>query len=384
MPAVQSALVVGAGIGGLAAAAALATEGIDTDIIEIRPEANVYGVGINQPANSLRALRKLGVLDRIAAAGFAFDRYTFYDYKNREIVDVPSAIGGDDVPHNIAVSRRDLHEALISAVEATGLRVRYGTTADQVVDGPDGVDVTFSDGTSKRYDVVAAFDGIKSPLRRQLFGTSYDPVYTGYGVCRVTMPRPPEMTFSTVYQGINTKVGCIPLSQQDMYLFMVTPEPQDARFTQEQLRELMRERLADFEGPPAVVRDALSEEHEVVYGALNEVMLPAPWHRGRIVIAGDAAHACSPHITQGAAMAIEDGVVLAEELRADRPLEDALTAFSARRAPRAQFVQTVSRAILDAEMQVTSEEALGHAVEHMRAELVGQNAGVDAFLKQPA
>ena len=67
-----------------------------------------------------------------------------------------------------------------------------------------------------------------------------------------------------------------------------------------------------------------------------------------------------------------------------RPLEEALSAFSARRVPRAQFVQTVSRAILDAEMQVTSEEALGHAVEHMREELVGQTAGVDAFLGQPA
>jgi 2-polyprenyl-6-methoxyphenol hydroxylase-like FAD-dependent oxidoreductase len=288
------------------------------------------------------------------------------------------------VPNNVGVSRRDLHEALNKAAESTGLRVRYGTTADEVVDGPEGVDVKLSDGTSKRYDLVVAFDGIKSPLRRKLFGDSYDPVHTGYGACRVTMPRPAEMTQGTVYQGINAKVGCIPLSQNEMYLFMVTPEPKDARFTQEQLRDLLRARLADFEGPPAVVRDALTEESEIIYGALNEVMLPAPWHRGRILIAGDAAHACSPHITQGAAMAIEDGVVLGEEMRADRPLAEALDAFSARRFPRAQFVQAVSRAILDAEMQVTSEEALEHAVEHMRAELVGQNTGVDAFLGQPA
>jgi 2-polyprenyl-6-methoxyphenol hydroxylase-like FAD-dependent oxidoreductase len=114
-------------------------------------------------------------------------------------------------------------------------------------------------------------------------------------------------------------------------------------------------------------------------------MLPAPWSTGRILICGDAAHACTPHITQGAAMALEDGMVLADELRADagRSLAATLTAFSERRYPRARFVQDVSRGILNAEMQINAEN-IAHTFAHMRDELPGQMAGVDAFLNQPA
>jgi 2-polyprenyl-6-methoxyphenol hydroxylase-like FAD-dependent oxidoreductase len=83
-------------------------------------------------------------------------------------------------------------------------------------------------------------------------------------------------------------------------------------------------------------------------------------------------------------MALEDAMVLAEELVADRPVEEALVAFAARRYPRAKLVQDVSRGILDAEMRVVSDEALGHAAEHMAAELPGQMGGVDAILRQPA
>jgi 2-polyprenyl-6-methoxyphenol hydroxylase-like FAD-dependent oxidoreductase len=113
-------------------------------------------------------------------------------------------------------------------------------------------------------------------------------------------------------------------------------------------------------------------------------MLPAPWYRGRVLLCGDAAHACTPHITQGAAMALEDAIVLPEELaRSERPLEERLHAFGERRYPRAKFVQDVSRGILNAEMQINAQN-IEHAFAHMKEELPGQMAGVDAFLDQPA
>jgi 2-polyprenyl-6-methoxyphenol hydroxylase-like FAD-dependent oxidoreductase len=103
-----------------------------------------------------------------------------------------------------------------------------------------------------------------------------------------------------------------------------------------------------------------------------------------VLLCGDAAHACTPHITQGAAMALEDAVVLPQELEAtDRPLEERLRSFGERRYPRAKFVQDVSRGILNSEMQINAEN-IDVAFEHMRAELPGQMAGVDAFLNQPA
>jgi len=169
-----------------------------------------------------------------------------------------------------------------------------------------------------------------------------------------------------------------------MYLLLVHPEPHHARFDRSQHVDMLRERLAPFEGVIGDIRDNLADTDEVVYSPLSEIMLPAPWFKGRVLLCGDAAHACVPHTTQGAAMALEDAVVLPDELAAtDRPLAGRLQSFSERRYPRAKFVQDVSRGILEAEMQINAEN-IQHAFAHMREGLPGQMAGVDAFLNQPA
>jgi 2-polyprenyl-6-methoxyphenol hydroxylase-like FAD-dependent oxidoreductase len=169
-----------------------------------------------------------------------------------------------------------------------------------------------------------------------------------------------------------------------MYLLLVHPEPHHARFDTSRYVDMLRERLAPFEGLIGEIRDGLKDSDEVVYAPLSEVMLPAPWFKGRVLLCGDAAHACTPHITQGAAMALEDAVVLPEELaRTELSLADRLRSFGERRYPRAKLVQDVSRGILNAEMAINAGN-IEHAFEHMRAELPGQTAGVEAVLNRPA
>ena len=380
---IKKVLIVGAGIGGLGAGAALASRGVDVEIVEIKPEPNVYGVGINQPANSLRALKALGVLDRVREVGYEWDTTTFNDHHGNLVVSVPSQLGGDGVPPNTGLTRRDLHDILIGAAEDAGARITYGTTVDQVHDNG-AAEVRLSDGREERYDLVVAFDGINSAQRRRLFGDEYEPVYTGYGVWRVTVPRPAELTYTALYQAPGAKAGHIPLSRELMYLLLVHPEPHHARFDRSQHVDMLRERLAPFEGIVGDIRDGLKDSDDVVYSPLSEVMLPAPWFRGRVLLCGDAAHACTPHITQGAAMALEDAVVLPEELaKTELPLAERLRAFGERRYPRAKFVQDVSRGILNAEMQINAQN-IEHAFAHMKEELPGQMAGVDAFLNRPA
>ena len=97
----ENALVVGAGIGGLAAAAALAGRGVEVDVVEARPDSTVYGVGINQPANSLRALDALGVLDRLRDVGAVYDRHVFRDRDGELIVSVDAHLGGEGIPPNL-------------------------------------------------------------------------------------------------------------------------------------------------------------------------------------------------------------------------------------------------------------------------------------------
>ncbi len=376
-------LVVGAGIGGLAAATALRQRNHEVDVIEVKPDFTVYGVGINQPANSLRALRSLGVLEEIIAVGYQYDVTGFYDAQGGHIVDVPSALGGDDVPANNALSRLDLHHILVGAAEKHEVKVAYGTTMDSFTDTGSAVDVQFSDGRSESYDLVVAFDGIKSTTRRTLFGPAHDAVYSGFGVFRVTLPRPSYVTGVRVYLALGVKVGFIPLSAATMYMFVVTPDPPGVVHERARFAEILRERMAPCGALPGEVREALSSDDDIVFSPISDVMLPLPWFSGRVGILGDAAHACAPHITQGAGMALEDAVVLAECLDGDGSLDERLRTFEQRRYPRAKLVQDVSHGILAAEMGITAEN-WNDAVAGMRAHLPEQMRGVDALLDAPA
>ncbi len=375
-------LIVGAGIGGLGAAATLGSSGHQVDVVEIKPEPNVYGVGINQPGNSLRALQKIGVLDEVLDAGFQFTSWIFHDAEGNEVVDVRSRLGGEGIPANNGLSRRDLHTILIGAADRAGAQVRYATTVADVEENGQA-HVSFDDGTTEEYDLVVAFDGINSKLRKRLFGDAYEPVYTGYAVWRVTVSRPAELGQGALYQAVGAKGGHIPLSNETMYLLLVVAEPRHCRYDKADFAQMLRERLAPFSGPLGDIREELRDDADIVYSPLSEVMLPMPWYKNRVLICGDAAHACTPHLTQGAAMALEDAIVLADELAEDRDLTASLAAFGERRFPRVKLVQDVSRGILNGEMSITAENIDG-ALAHMREALPGQMGGVDDVLNQPA
>lgn len=379
---VSKVLVVGAGIGGLGAAAALGQRGIAVDVIDVKTDSSVLGVGINQPGNSLRALDALGVLPEILEVGYAYPGNDFRDWHGNEIVYTPSILGDDRVPANNALTRANLHGILKRAAEKAGAAIRYGTTVTDLVDDGAGVDVTFSDGSTARYDAVAAFDGVKSGIRQRLFGTEWDPVFSGFSVWRVQLDRPEWVDRCYVYQGSQRKAGIIPLSTQYMYMFLVTPEPENPHFDRTDFAELLRARLAGFTGIIGDIRDGLNADSDIVYSPLIEVMKPLPWHSGRVITLGDAVHAAAPHLTQGAGMALEDAVVLADELTTDRPVEESLAAVGELRYERAKLVFDVSHAILEQEMQIT-EETLPFAVEGMRAELPGQTAFLESQLNLP-
>src|SRR3954467_10356387 len=122
---VKRVLLVGAGIGGLGAGAALARRGGEAEIVEIRPEPNVYGVGINQPGNSLRALDALGVLDEVLAVGYQFDGWDFRDADGDLVVGIDTILGDERIPHNNGLARRQLHEILLGAADRAGVRISY-------------------------------------------------------------------------------------------------------------------------------------------------------------------------------------------------------------------------------------------------------------------
>jgi 2-polyprenyl-6-methoxyphenol hydroxylase-like FAD-dependent oxidoreductase len=366
MSKIRRVLVVGGGVGGLTAAAAFARRGVEVLLIERRPAFDVPGVGLGQPANALRVYDALGVLPELLASGFSYDRMFIFDPDRELIVEHKFLLGDDRIPAFCALSRLRLHEILFGAAKRAGAEIRTGLTVSEIHDGPDRVTVTFSDGRVDSFDLLAGFDGIRSATRIHLVGTAFVPRPSGYGAWRVQVPRPDYVRGMEFLQGVGSKTGGMPLSNELMYVFHIRPEVPDAVFKQEDYPNLFRERLAQYGSYVAETAASLNADSDIVYSPIEPVLLPWPWFRGRVVVGGDAAHTSPPHLTQGAAMAAEDGYVLAREVLADDvPLEARLMRYSQMRYARAAFVYNFSYQWMLEEQSVRTPADLAAA----RAEL---------------
>ncbi|MGW4696357.1 FAD-dependent monooxygenase [Kitasatospora cineracea] len=342
-------LVHGGGIGGLSLAVALARRGHTVEVAELREQLDALGVGIIQPSNALHVMRELGVLEQCLAAGFEWEVLTICDPAGNPLAKIPQP-RMDGAPANNGIPRPALAEVLGRAAAEAGATVRFGTTIAELADDGAGVDVTLSDGSTGRWDLVVGFDGIGSPLRTRLYGDRYRPEYTGFANWRVTVPRQDEVQGVVMSTGNQAaKALLTPITPELMYLGAVFAEAEDFRPDPERAHEQLAERLAGFAGPVAEALSHVTDPAAVVYSRISQVTVEEPWHVGRVVLAGDAAHASTPHLAQGAAMAVEDALVLAQELDAAADVPAALAAWEARRRPRAMFVQSLSRAVLKQE-----------------------------------
>jgi 2-polyprenyl-6-methoxyphenol hydroxylase-like FAD-dependent oxidoreductase len=340
---IRRVLVIGGGVGGLTAATSFAQRGVEVLLVERRPAFDVPGVGLGQPANALRIYDALGLLPDILASGFPYDRMYIFDPKRELIVEHKFLLGDDRVPAFCALSRLRLHEILLAAAERAGANIRTGLTVNDIQDEKDRARVTFSDGRIDAFDLIVGFDGIRSTTRQYLFGTAFMPRPSGYGGWRVQVPRRDYVRGMEFLQGIGSKTGAMPLADDLMYIFHIRPETADAVFGREDYASLLRDRLSQYGSYVAEVAASLNANSDIVYSPIEPILVPWPWFRGRVVIGGDAAHTSPPHLTQGAAMAAEDGYVLAREmLDGDGPIEARLLRYSQARYARSAFVYSFS------------------------------------------
>jgi 2-polyprenyl-6-methoxyphenol hydroxylase-like FAD-dependent oxidoreductase len=341
-------LVVGGGIGGLSSTIALRRAGVEVDLVELNPKWDVYGVGIIQPANAIRALDALGLADAAVAQGYKMVGSRFHTKDGIPLGAVPAeALLGPRYPAMNGITRPRLHAIFQEAAKSSGADIRLAITVDSIEQDADGVDVAFTDGSTRRYDLVVGADGLNSLVRRLVFPDAPTPAYTGQVVWRYNAPRPADLDELHMFVGTNGKAGFVPLAPDLMYVLLIeNVATEDVPVPADRLAATMRERLAEFGGPVAEVRDTyITDDADVVYRPVESLLVPPPWYRGRVVIIGDAAHATSPHVGQGAAMAIEDAIVLAEETTGDKALEAALASFMDRRYERAKLIWTISRQI---------------------------------------
>lgn len=356
MSEISSVLIVGGGIGGLCAAIALRRAGIEVDLVEIKSEWTVYGVGIIQQSNVVREMARLGVLDHYLKAAYAFDDVGMYDLEGRSLGRIPGQrLAGPEYPANVGISRLALHQVLSSTASELGAKIRLGVTVEAFEQDADGVDVQFTDGVNGRYDLMVGADGVYSKIRGMLFGDKYTPRHTGQSVWRYNFPRHPDIDHLAVYVGANGNAGLCPLAGNLMYMYSTSHEPGNPWFETEQLAELMRTRLEGIGGLIGELRDQITDNTQVVYKPMDVVFVDEQWFKGRVLLIGDAAHATTPHLGQGAGMAIEDAIVLSLELVGSDSIETKLQRFMTRRFDRCKYIS--EKSILAGEREMAKDHS---------------------------
>jgi 2-polyprenyl-6-methoxyphenol hydroxylase-like FAD-dependent oxidoreductase len=368
MPRSKKILIVGAGIGGLCTGVALARIGVEVDIIDIKPDNSVPGVGWGLRTNGLRALREIGLLEPTLALGFPTPPLSYYDRNGRHVVDIPYGRHFDGMPNNVQLPRLGFLEMASAHALEAGCSIKMATTAVDIEQDADGATVELSDGSLHRYDLVIGFDGINSSIRRYLFGEKYVPTPSGGVAWRAPVRAPDTLKGAVFCHGFGGKVGFVPLAGGMMYVIVTHHEPGRPRHNPAAFPELMYQRARAMMGDSVFMADeieSLRTAANVAYTPLDTVMVPYPWHRGRVMIMGDAAHAMTPYLGSGAAMAIEDGVVFAQLLQGDDTLYEVQTKFMARRYPRVKTVWDISLQMMHEEFDSATPEALDRRLAHL-------------------
>ncbi|SMB91004.1 monooxygenase FAD-binding [Hymenobacter roseosalivarius DSM 11622] len=328
-------IIVGAGIGGLATALALRQQNHDVQVVEAASELREIGAGVVLGANAMQALDRLGVHDAVQAAGFPITCVSLLDRRGRVLNDIDTTpftrrIGYD----NLAIHRADLQRILLANLPP-GV-VHLSKTLERFEEEDNWVTAYFTDGSQVEGQALLGADGIRSRVRRQLLPAS-QPRYAGYTCWRGVIEAqalnlPPGR--STETWGGTGRFGVVPLGNGQVYWFACinSPEAQNPRYRAFRLADLQRH-FADYHSPiPELL--ALTTDEQAIWGDIIDLKPLRRFNFGRVLLLGDAAHATTPNMGQGAGQAVEDAAVLASCLAQAASIESAFQAFDQQRRPR--------------------------------------------------
>lgn len=370
---VATALVVGGGIGGMATAISLAERGVAVQLIDIDPEWRVYGAGITITGPTLRAYRRLGMLEAIKAEGAITSKTRLFRFDGTHMLDLDEPVIEEGLPATGGIMRPILHRIMQARVKALAIPVRLGLTVIALENTGNGVNVTFSDGTSGHFDLVVGADSIYSTVRDIAFPHMGPARPTGQGCWRISIRKPPGLEMGEFFLGHANPCGITACAPDMVYMWMLTPHVRrEQHFTEEELYTKLKALLVDFGGNAGWIHDNMTRDDWINYRPLAAALQPGPWFNGRIVLVGDAVHATTPHLASGAGMAVESGIVLAEELARSATVEVGLEAYQQRRFDRCRDVIETSVAV--------GKLQLEHGDPHVHAKML---EGALARLNEP-
>lgn len=344
-----SVAIVGAGMGGLAAAATLARAGLDVRVYEQAPAFQRLGAGIQQGPNAVKVLRRLGLEEQLRDVAY---QPVVTKYRNGETGEMlwereqgrlyEEKYGA---PH-LLLHRADLHRALASIVPMDVISL--GKRLVGFDEGPDGVELSFADGSSALADLMIASDGVHSIVRDRLVGVE-QPRFTGRVAYRTTFPASLlgglEIDGSTKWMGADRHIVIYYINprEDEIYFVTSTPEPSYSveSWSSEGDMDELRAEYKSFHPHVRKVLDACPSAHK--WALVERDPLPT-WTSGRVALIGDACHPMTPYMAQGAGMAIEDAAVLARCLEGvgRQGISAALKRYEAARKPRTSWIQSSS------------------------------------------
>jgi 2-polyprenyl-6-methoxyphenol hydroxylase-like FAD-dependent oxidoreductase len=343
----MKALVVGGGVAGPATALALHQVGIEATVLEAWPRSDgEAGSWFTLAPNGLHALDLLGARHLATGIGFPSERNVMAGATGRVLGSMSLGVPLEDGTVAVTMKRSRLAAALLGEAERRGVEVRHASRVTDVASSSDGVTLTLEDGSTIRGDLLVGADGVRSMVRQAIDPHAAPARYVGltnFGGITERTPLAatlPARQWHFVF-GSRAFFGAHPTPSGDVVWFVNVPGPaitraERAARTPEQWQDRLVALLADDAGPAAdLVRTGRLE-----LWADNTHDLPrvASWHRDRMVIVGDAAHAPSPSSGQGASLALEDAVVLATCLRDAGTVEEALTAYDTARRDRVERI----------------------------------------------
>lgn len=359
--AVKRVLVIGGGFSGMSAAIELSKRDIAVDLLEIDEGWRSYGAGITLGGPTLRAFRTLGILGAFLERGSAGDGVHVRTADGHQIATLPTPrVAGPDIPGGGGIMRPVLAGILAEATRASGTNVLLGQSFKTIAPDDEGVDVALTTGERRRYDLVIGADGLFSSVREAILPQTPAPAYTGQAVWRAVVDRPPEVDTTIMWLGPKIKVGINPVSKTQAYVFVTEDRPEKRRIGESEYVSLFRKLLEPFSAPLVVaIRDQIGVHSSIVYRPLEGLLVPLPWHQGRVLLIGDAVHATTPHLAAGACIGIEDAIVLAEEIDRADGAASAIDTFEARRWERCRMV--VQNSLRLGEIEIHGGDKQEHA-----------------------
>jgi 2-polyprenyl-6-methoxyphenol hydroxylase-like FAD-dependent oxidoreductase len=327
--------IIGGGIGGIAAAVALHRIGANVSVYERTRELREVGAGMMLWPNATRVLRELGLLEQVVARSGRNTHFLVRKSTGKILMSI--ALGQFEVPA-VCIRRADLLSILLGALPKECLRL--GCEFQRLKQLESKVRLYFKDGQEPEHDAVIGADGIRSPIRAQLFGVS-DPIYRGYTVWRGLAGYDGHAItpgFNSESWGKGMRFGILNTGHR-RFTWYATANVRAYRLdsTSDRKREL-QQLFAGWHEPVADFLEA-TPESEILKNAARDCTPLKRWGNGLVTLLGDAAHPCTPNLGQGGCMALEDALVLAKSIKSEMSLCAALRRYESRRINRTRHIQ---------------------------------------------